>query len=381
MDLGILAQHWELFRETLSQEENFSNFNSFYRRLMTGKFLVTKNHFHLEQVTFSLDNKLKIAGMVFLPGGEWGAPGGVGCLAVAADVTESQVQNFWLALRKHYQGIQLIAPFAGHHYLGFSLPDRHPQMVPQSKDLLFEPARPQKIGVMTTALNSRVERLFRNPKITPIYRQYFSLETRMSPERIEVLQSELRQQPKNFRIRKLNRLRPRAELAIMNQLVNACFINHFDFCPLSEVENWDLMKWSLPLFQSGCFLFLMDGDKEIGFAFGMLDYNQIFEGRSDFLNFLRFCFRKGQICRGRLIHIGMLPKYRGQKLVKYLRHQLLLNLTSLGASTIESSYIDQANVASLGNVESTGAKALHKFSTYLVSGTDLEEDRPSRRLK
>ncbi len=376
-DSALLREHWALFCETLGEAENFSNFNSFYRRLFRGQFLVTKNNFQMEQATLCLGRSLKIAGLVFLCKQGWPSPGGVGCLAMASDVTETQIQEFWLSLQRHYQSVNLIAPFAGHHYLGFSIPERHSKVVEQSpsrhsrdeesKGLFFQSVNPQRIGVMTTSLNSRLERLFSNSAITPAYRHYYSLETDLAPERIQTLHEELLQPSNRFRVRKLNPLRPRRELDKMNQLVNACFTNHFDFCPLSDDENWDLMKWSLPLFQSGCFLFLMDGDQEIGFAFGMLDYNQIFKGRNDLLNIGRLFLQRTKILRGRLIHIGILPKYRGQKLVKYLRHHLLLNLANLGALTIESSYIDQDNVASLGNVESTGAKPLHVFTTYLVA--------------
>lgn len=361
------SEHWKLLIDTLKVEENFSTFSSFYKRLFRGQFLVHKNHFKIERLCFFSRGQLRIAGLVFLPQPHWPGPGGVGCLALDDQVTNEQIANFWQSLKKSYSGITLIAPFLGHHYLGFSLPNRNKAVDSFYEKGIFAPTDPEHIGVMTSALNKRIESMFSDSSLTPIYRRYDSLETTMTAEVQSNLLRELQDQPKEFEIREFKKCQAKKDLSIMNRLVNACFSEHFDFCPLTDDENWDIMKWCLLLWQKGNFLFLMKGSQEIGFAFGLMDYNQVFRGRYDLLNFCRFILHRRRISRARLIHIGILQQYRGRKLVKYLRHRLILNLAGIGAKVIESSYIDQDNVASLQNVKSTGAIPINRFFTFKVS--------------
>lgn len=349
--------HWQLFQQTLKAEKNFSNFNTFYKRIFNGQFLVHKNHFRLQRVCLFRKNQLKIAALVFLPNKDWPGPAGMGGFAVSADASNETIHEFWQGVKTEFKGVKIIAPYLGHHYLGFSLP---------IKDGL-QNYQPAKVGFMTTAGNPLVEELFEKQYGNTVYRRYYSLETLMTQELIQNLQTELQEKPSQFQVRNFNFWKAKEDLAKMNQLVNQIFTEHHDFSPLTDEENWDIMKWGIPLLQKGTFLFLMDGDKEIGFAFATMDYNTILRGRNEALNLTRAVLLRSKIRRGRLIHIGIKKEYRGQKLVKYLRHQLLLNLHALGAEWIESSYIDEGNQASLGNVKSTQAQPLNTFATYSVS--------------
>lgn len=340
-----------LLRQTSRSNLSFNSFDYFQNRLQMGGFLVHQNHYRTLSVGLFRDDKPRIFSTFFEPKDSWGRSG-LGVFAAASDLAPDEGELFWQNIKNHLaQDRPIIAPFNGHHYLGFSLPEAG--------------VDPQKIGFMTAAQNRQIQTLF-SSQGQSIYRNYHSLETEITPALVTELRSKIGEQPAKFGVRNFSRMQAKRDLRIMNRLVNSCFTEHFDFMPLTDEENWDIMKWAVPLFHKGTFLFLMNEGREIGFAFATLDYNQILGPVSDAKNSVSLLSRKSQVDRARLIHIGILREYRGQKLVKFLRHRLLLNLAGLGVKTVESSYIDEGNLASLGNARSTGGQDLHRFHLFQI---------------
>ena len=97
------------------------------------------------------------------------------------------------------------------------------------------------------------------------------------------------------------------------------------------------------------------------------DYNTVLKNGEDVQNTLRIFKHKSKISRVRGVNVAILPEYRGQGLIKYVRNENLLKMISDGVSVIESSYIDQDNVNSMENVKSTGAQASHTFDLYTLN--------------
>ena len=96
--------------------------------------------------------------------------------------------------------------------------------------------------------------------------------------------------------------------------MNASFTQHFDFAPLTEEENWDIFRFSVPLLPPRHLLFLEDRGRPVGFCLGMRDYNRCLGTGADWQNVGRLMLNR-QTRRARMIHIGILPEYRGQGLV------------------------------------------------------------------
>lgn len=342
----------KLLRETSRRNQNFNSFDDFQQRLRRGDFVLLKNRYRLQTLGIYRGQSPRILATYYTPKDSWGVAG-LGAFAVASDMTTAEISSFWEGVRSYTKGIgKVLAPFHGHYYLGFSFPELGVDT--------------RRIGFATTAENSSLRQLF-EPIQKNIFRRFYSFETEMTAHLIQELKRELSDMPKTYHVRNFSRLHARRDLNIMNALVNRCFTEHFGFQALSDDENWDIMRWAVPLFESGTFLFLMDGPKEIGFAFGTLDYNQVLGTRSDLVNMASLILKRSQVRRARLVHIGLLPEYRGKRLVKFLRHQLLLNLVDKGASSIESSYIDEGNQASIGNVKSTGGQELNRFSLFDIN--------------
>jgi len=221
----------------------------------------------------------------------------------------------------------------------------------------------EKITILTSGHSRGHEALFTYPKVK-IEKKYLSLITRLTPDRVSSLKSEISKMPAGFTTRQFNMLRFKRDIGIHGELVNRT-MNDLDlFEPMTISENWSLMAGSLPLISPRLFQFLMYDGQEIGFCFAMLDFNQIIGRSGDVTATLKALTSRGQILRGRILSTGILPEFRGQNLIKFARNKVLLGFAEMGIETVESSYVDEKNVNSIGNVTSKGGEISHEFSVF-----------------
>ena len=347
---ATFKKHWELWKKTKKDYTSPVAADLFYKRLFKANFLVLKNNFRVSTLTLYREKAPVIIACHYLPQGSWPGPECIGAFAIHPDVTDEEIKNFWAHVRKWTKGRPVTAPLNGHHYLGVALPEAQ--------------ANPKKIGIFNPASSPSSQKLF--GFTDKIYRTYLAFETEITEKLKHRLISESQDLPEGFSVRPFSKLHYRRDLKIFNQLVNQCFTEHFDFCPLSDEENHDIMAMLVPLFQKGHFNFLEHRGQAIGFCMGMKDYHQIWDNRSDARNITALLYHKNKLRRARIIHIGIHPNYRGQKLVKYLRHKTLLNLIEDGIQTVENSYIDEGNRASIANVRSTQGQMLNEFHTFRI---------------
>lgn len=347
-------EHWSLWAQTNSQVRPMDHLGFFFKRLVQADFLVLKNHFKITRISLWNQSTAKIYCLLYEPKEKWPGPVCLGAFAISNDISESEAHFFWQRFLQAFPNLSPVAPMNGHAYLGLSLPD--------------ELARVDRIGFMTSGRSKALEKLLLAHPHTSIYRTLYSYETKVTPERIQKWQEVQDQRPASVTIRSFSLWQSQKDLNTLNQLVNQCFASHFDFCSLSDEENYDIMKLSPIFLRRGLGLFLEYDKKPIGFGFGFKDYHQVIKPNQDLLNLWRM-FTTSKIDRGRLVHIGILPQYRGQKLIKYLRYPLLLNLHQQGCQSIENSYIDEGNINSQKNVQSTGAEPLNQFHLYQLKNS------------
>lgn len=328
----------------------FSSFDLFQHRLVNGNFLLLQNRFELRTLALLKEGIPILLATLFLPKAGWNTtlPASIGALAANANLHREEAIFFWRWVAERYAGTKIVGPLNGHHYLGFSLPELG--------------ADPLRVGFQTASPHRAQKNLFGAFEEAKPYRTYHSFETQITPRLVEKLRCDLAKPKCQLKARPFNPLRAKRDFSLLNRIVNASFTEHFDFAPITDEENWDIFRFSLPLLHPQHLLFLENEKETVGFCLGMRDYNRVFRNDADWRNLGRLPFAKPE--RARLIHIGILPQYRGQGLVKEMRHRVLLRFAKEGIQAVENSYMDEANVNSLSNVKSTGAKPLHLFHLY-----------------
>lgn len=334
---------WQVHKKSAS---HFSQFDQNFARIIQGRFLLLNNRFEQEHIMLTRHGRPVLMATHFRPREKIPLPASLGSFVAHPDLQNEDIEFFWQEVRKRYDH-SLVGPMNGHHYLGFSFP--------------IQPTKP--IGFMTSPFHPQEERIFSLQRDRRIHRHYYSYITTLTPELLQKCGEEILGKPKNLHVIPLNRWNPRQDISLMNQLVNHAFTEHFEFVPLTDEENWDILKMSLLILKPHHLLFLYEGDRPIGFCLALNDHNEVLRpGDSDPRNALSLLFSYPR--RARLVHIGLLPEFQGQGLIKYLRNSMILSLAAHGIQELESSYIDEGNRRSQGNVQSKGASLANTFQLF-----------------
>ena len=340
------SKHYRLYKLVKPHFEFFNSFDFHIKKLLKGDIQLLQNRYQQKTLEFSCGDQQLVMASHFTPQKGAKVQPSLGNICIHPEATEDQIQEFCFQL-KGYLGDQfVVGPLCGHHNLGFSLP---------SGD--------QSMGSFLTSTGSyHLRNFFSQQHGWRAYRTYEALEVELTPQLIDRLR--LTKTPSGFSLRPISQRHFKRDMAIYNKLVNLTMKDHFEFEPLTESENWDLMRFMRFLIKPEFFQFLLYKGNEVGYYFGIPDYHQIFRNRSDFSNSLALLGSRSHINRGRIIYSGILPEFQGQGLSKLTRHQVFLKMASWGIDTIESSYIDQNNLASTNSAKSTGGKAARSYQLF-----------------
>lgn len=350
---AALPLYRALWAETRSSFIAPPGFDFFHQKLFSGRFLIQKNRFRARVFALTRGD-LPVALATHLEAlSSWGEPHALGAVLISENAPEAALAEFHLRIREALgaDASRLVGPINGHMALGTSLPD--PDVSAGA------------ISFLTASATPALRRFFcEGGRFAPL-KKYFALQTAWTAALEMRLHEELAQRPSGISTRPISLTGFKRDIALYTRLVNACMAEHPRFHPLTEEEDWDLMCMSLPLLHRDYFRFLLKDGREIGYCFGIPDYNpRLRVGASDAENTVRILLAKRRVKKGRIIYSGILPEFRGSKLFKHVRHEVLLAMFRNGIREIESSYVDEANDASLGNVRSTGAGISHSFTLY-----------------
>lgn len=349
----LYPEHFELWNKTKIHYKSYSSADYIMKRLLKSDFLVLKN-FTVRSLCLRKRGQAIICAQVFFHKTDPQIKPSIGLVACLADLTNSEASFFWQSLRKEFPEESFIGPMNAHAYLGLSIP----------MDQLKNNMDFKKIGFATAGTYQGLQVLWQSSELN-LYRKYFSFETQITSELILKLKSEMITLPLGFSVRPFRRIGFQKEMKIVNKISKQAFADHFNLSWLTDEENWDIFKLSWMVQTKGFCSFLLKDQLPIGFCMAMLDFNQVVnQESSDAHNLFSIVSKRHLIARARMVHIGILPEYRGKKLSKYLRHHVILNMVKNGIRTIESSYVDEANVNSIKNIESTEGKLLHEFSLF-----------------
>ncbi|MCM2280759.1 MAG: hypothetical protein NDI61_02805 [Bdellovibrionaceae bacterium] len=345
----------------------FRGFRAAEERVFLGAPLLLRRRTHLERYglwerTSSGERRLAACAIHFRAvSPNLAPPSALGGLLFSPTLRSEQVRDFGRQVLDAVGSVDL-APYNGHLNLGLS----HPATDVTEDQITFLCAGP----------NRQMEMLLEESGLFSRRRELRAYETEVTPALIEQTRQSLAEcESRGLLSRPLSLLRLHREIGILNRLVNQAMAGQPNFYPLTPEEDWDVWKLAWPMLEPSWFRFLMVDGREAGFCFAIPDYNTVLRNSwSDARNALALASARtrGSYRRGRLVYSGVDPAFRGRGLFKTVRHRVISEMIASGVREFESSYIDEGNAASAGNVSSTGGRYSHRFFLYgsMRSGSD-----------
>lgn len=352
---GTARTYMRLFRRCRCARHTSGEFARFAKSLVTGELLYLNKRF-LQRTLFLFERGHAVAALVaFLPR-ERGLPHCIGGLLADETLSVTEIHDFLDEALRRLPATEFLIPLNGHMNFGISAPISRESC--------------SRIGFLTTGCSPAMDALASYGS-AEVDRRYLALETVIDPPLASRLQRELEEMPAGFSTRSLSLIHFERDLRIHNELTSVAMASQAHFVPMANDENWDLMR-NFRLFVSPALCqFLLYEGREVGFCFGVLDFNQILRPAPDWSNVMRSVTRRHRIRRGRIFASGILPEFRGQKIFRYIRNKVLLAFLEKGVAVVESSYVDEANDDSLGNVLSRGARVSHEFALYRTKASTV----------
>lgn len=340
----------------IKNKKLFGCFKYFNKKIYKSDFKILQNNFECHNIIFFDLEKPIGACTHYKPKSHLltaGYPESIGNLLFSDQIKDDQLKNCGQILQNLFSNNDVLLPLNGSFNLGF-----------------YENPNDQlQTSFLTTAYNKQVSDFFKtNVDIFIKCRTGHALTLDLNDKTIHKIQVELSKlQSESFTTRNFSKLNFFNDLKIYNQLVNESMKKHFLFFYI----DWKSMKqlmWPLLLFiNPKYFKFILKDNIEIGLVFAIPDYNEILsDSKSDIGNVLSCFFSRNWLKKARIIYSCLRPEFQGQKLIKIARHQVLIALFQDGYTSVESSYIDQENKNSLGNVISTGAKLKQDYYLYKI---------------
>lgn len=340
------VDYLRLFRNCRSGHSPVPGFTQSVSALVAGRPLYLRHHFQ-QRLFFLRDGNEHVAAIIaFLP-----RSAGHRSLGGFLAVEHLDLQAFHMMLDHVIDklGGEFLMPLNGHVNFGVSA---------------VNPSVPaEKIAILTSGHARGHEALFEYPGATN-EKTYFALTTSLTPAKIATWEEEIRDMPRGFSTRRIAMRHFKRDIGIHGDLCNKTMTDLDYFEPMSAAENWDLMGASWPLISPSLFQFLLYEGREIGFCFGMRDFNRVIGHSGDIVATVKALSLRRKIRRGRILSTGILPVFRGQNLTKYVRNRVLLAFAAMAVEEVESSYVDERNANSLGNVRSKGGAISHTFSVF-----------------
>lgn len=365
------------------EEKVFSGFDFFHEKVCAQKFQVLKNRFEQSAMIYFSSGEPRLLVNFFIE--KMGRSGvgryRLGYVYGAPSATDDDVHHFVDGVDRILRPFSepVVGPLNGHMNLGFSLPDN------------IQTSRANHQVTFLTASESAMTRKVYSLLNFKTHRNYEAYVLPTWASKVEDFADHAKGGADIsggiYYARPLRLTKFKSEVRIYNHLVNECMKDHPLFEPLDFDEEWDLMGPMAGLIQKKYFQFLMYNKKEIGFCFGIPDYNMILKpGRSDLVNLGLALWGRRQVKRGRIIYSGLLPEYRGQKIFKIARHSVIRNMFEDGIEEIESGYIDESNQISRWNVLSTGGELNRRFRLFAQAAPTLVHkpgvhEKPGQEIK
>ena len=173
-----------------------------------------------------------------------------------------------------------------------------------------------------------------------------------------------------LKIRSVDMKNFKSELEKVKYIYNKAWAPNWGFIPMTEEEIDLLAKNLKPIIEPEIVVFGEIDGKPIGFALGMLDYNEIFinmNGRLLPFGFIKLFTQKKKITWARIITLGIIPEYQKKGLDAVFYYEIAKRAEKIGILKGEASWILEDN-----DMMNRGAKAMNgelykKYRVYQKS--------------
>jgi hypothetical protein len=171
---------------------------------------------------------------------------------------------------------------------------------------------------------------------------------------------------RNFDPRRFDR-----ELRVVQDLYADAWALNWGFVPMTDAE-FDFMGRQLrPILVPEFCVFLMQGDREIGFGLALPDLNRILidlKGRLFPFGFLKVLFGRRRVHFGRILTLGVRREFQGRGFDSLIYHRLSSNMVRAGTPSGEMSWMLETNDAINNAMRRAGGV---KYRTYRMYDRDL----------
>ncbi len=136
------------------------------------------------------------------------------------------------------------------------------------------------------------------------------------------------------------------ELEKVKYVYNKAWEPNYGFVPMTDEEIDAMAKDLKPLVEPSLVLFGTIADELVGFAFVMLDYNQILKtmnGRLFPFQFLKLFTQKKKITWSRILTLGLIPKYQKKGLDAVFYWEIVNRAANIGIYLGEASWVLEDN--------------------------------------
>jgi GNAT superfamily N-acetyltransferase len=186
------------------------------------------------------------------------------------------------------------------------------------------------------------------------------------PDRIRRISRSVLKRVPGLTIRPINLKRLDEEVMLVKEVYNGAWRNNWGFVPLTDEEMDLLVKKLKSLLVPDLALFAEIGDKTVGFALALPDYNYVIKrlnGRLGPLELLKFLYYSRRIDTVRVMLLGVKAEYRKRGIEALLYTELFQRGPALGYKRGEMSWILEDNHLMLKGIEALGGK---RYKTYRI---------------
>lgn len=184
--------------------------------------------------------------------------------------------------------------------------------------------------------------------------------------------ADLARQRTKVNIRQINIKNMVQEVTLVKSLFNAAWEKNWGAIPMTDREIDGLAADLKNLIDPELVIFAELGDKTVGFALVIRDYNYIFKqmnGRLFPFNFIKLFTQKKKIEWARIMLLGLLPEYRRTGLDAVLYHEIISRSRRLGIKYGEASWILEDNLPMVRAAEEVMSGECYK--RYEVFGKSI----------
>jgi GNAT superfamily N-acetyltransferase len=154
---------------------------------------------------------------------------------------------------------------------------------------------------------------------------------------------------------------------LVSDLFNRCFLDEWEFYPLTAEEWREFYDPVKPLFDPRQALFAEIDGEPVGICIGSPDYNPLFRkanGKFGLLGQLRFALGARTTRGAGLWLVGVLPEHRGKRIGQTLAATLYRRYEELGLREAEYHIVNDENVGSRSLAESLGGEGRILYHNY-----------------